>query len=68
MPVLYSQSAVGSSHLVCSPRSIPQSVMLSPRLMLRTHEKKGHQQRQLWGKGVGNEVLQQATIANTILV
>ena len=37
-------------------------------LMLPTHEKKEHQQQQMWGKGVGNEVLQQATIANTILV
>ena len=31
-------------------------------LMLPTHEKKEHQQQQMWGKGVGNEVLQQATI------
>ena len=27
-----------------------------------------YQQQQMWGKGVGNEVFQEATIANTILV
>ena len=37
-------------------------------LMLPTHEKKEHQEQKLWGKGVGNDVLQQATIANTILL
>ena len=36
--------------------------------MLPTHEVKEYQQQQMWGKGVGNEVLQQATIANTKLV
>ena len=34
-----------------------------------THEKKEHKQQQMWGKGLGMKYsIQQATIANTILV